>query len=510
MRPRTIAENRDAYFKRYFSPQASILGLKQRAIQGGMLTYLSRVFSYLVQMAGTVILARLLAPEDFGLIAMVTSINGVLLQFRDIGLSDAVIQAKELNQKQMSTLFWVNALLNIVLSLAIAAASTLIAEFYREPRLATVTVVLSLSFIFYGMSDLHFALLKRAMHFWSITIAQTVANVISICVAVYMAWSGHGYWSLVAKNVASAVCMVIIAWIFCNWRPSLPSRNSGARPLFLFGANTVGYLVLNYFTRHLDKTIVGKKFGATELGYYDKAFNLFLMPVSQLTMALHHVAVTTLSKLRDEEDEYRRYYLNALAIVTFLGMPVCAFLSSASHEIVLFLLGPQWVDASGLFMILTISGGIHIVYSTHEWLHVSLGRADRWIRWGAIAFIVSVSGYLLGMMISVKAVAIAYSASIFLMVVPAISYAGKPIGLRFRDVFSAFWRYLVAAALAGISCRLFLNIFIIDWALVLRLCAGFVVYLVIYLTTVIVLHGTTEPIRKFVSIALSFFNREPR
>jgi PST family polysaccharide transporter len=500
---------RTAGYERYFETGQIKQTLKERAIQGGVLTYISRIINFIIQMAGTVILARLLVPEDFGLIAMVTSLNGILFQLRDIGLSDAVIQAPKIDQRQLSTLFWINALFNSCLSLVIVAASPLISRFYREPRLTAITIVLSLSFILYGLSDFHFALLKRGMHFWKITGAQIGANLVCNLAAILLAWRGYRYWALVARNVAFAVSLVAIAWIVCDWKPGPPVRKSGTKHLLFFGVNSIGYLTLNFFTRNIDKTIIGWRFGAIQLGFYDKAFNLFLVPVSQLTMALHHVAVTTLSKLRSEPEKYKRYYLNAVSIISFLGMPVCAFLGSVSQEMILLLFGPKWVQSVELFFLLTISAGVHLIYSTQEWIHVSLGRADRWLRWGAIALVVTVAGYVVAMLISTRAVAVAYTLSVYALVGPAIAYAGKPIGLRFSEVLFACWRYFVGAAVAGACCRLLLSYGFSQGALVLRLLAGFSLYVAAYLIAVIALFRSAEPIRKFIVLALSFFRRIP-
>jgi O-antigen/teichoic acid export membrane protein len=507
--PNTKEEGRSSGGDRYLKTDDLKVVLKARAIRGGVLTYLSRLINYPVQLASTVLLARLLIPEDFGLVTMVTSINGILLMLRDIGLGDAVIQAKSINQRQMSTLFWINALFNCGVALVVVVLSPLIAVFYHEPRIQSICIILSLTFIFYGISDLHFAILKRNMQFGSITVAQLLSSVASNLAAVLMAWKGLGYWSLVARNVVMAVTMVAVGWIACGWRPGLPSRRSGTKPFLFFGANSIGYLIVNYFSRNLDKTMVGKKFGAVPLGYYDKAFSLFLLPVSQLTSALHHVAVTTLSKLRDEPPEFKRYFLTAIEIIAFFGMPVCFFLCSMSRDVVLILLGPKWIATSELFFILTASGGMHIIYSTQEWLHVSLGRSDRWFRWGIFAFIVTVAAYVAGLMISMKAMALAYSLSVFALTGPAIAYAGKPVGLRFREVFSSFWRFFAAAALAGLCCWLVVGSMKGQGSHALRLLVDFLVYVVAYLLGVVALHRSVKPILRFISLVGSFFLRVP-
>jgi PST family polysaccharide transporter len=219
------------------------------------------------------------------------------------------------------------------------------------------------------------------------------------------------------------------------------------------------------------------------------------------------VAVTTLSKLRDEPLEYKRYFLAAIEIIAFFGMPVCAFLCSMSRDIVLLLLGPKWIDTAELFFILTVSGGMHIIYSTQEWLHVSLGRSDRWFRWGIIAFIVTVAGYVIGLLISMKAVAVAYSLSVFILTGPAIAYAGKPIGLRFQEVLLSFWRYFTAAALAGLCCWLVVGYMKGQDLLALRLLVGLLVYVTAYLIGVIALHRSVKPILRFISLIGSFFRK---
>ncbi len=482
--------------------------LRSRAIRAGGFTYLAGLANYVLQIGATVLLARLLTPEDFGLISMVTSLTGILLMLRDIGLSDAVIQAQSLDQRQMSTLFWINALFNSGLSLVVIFLAPLVARFYGEPRVLSVTIVLSLTFVFYGLSDLHMALLKRSMHFWSVGTGQIVATLLSNSAAVLLAWRGYGYWALVARNVVLAVSVVAVAWIACRWRPGLPARRVGIGSFIAFGANSLGYLIMNYFTRNLDKTLVGRKYGAMQLGYYDKAFGLFTIPVSQLTTSLHHVAVSTLGKLRGEPEEYRRYYLSALAAIAFLGMPVCAFLSAMSRDIIVVLLGPKWIAAAPLFFLFTLSGGVHIVYSTHEWLHVSLGRADRWFRWGIIALTVTVTGYAAALFISTKAVAAAYALSIFVLVGPCLEYAGRPIGLHFRDVVACVWKYFVAAALAGVLSRVLLDRLAAQESPGLRVFIAFFVFALVYLSSVVALFRSTQPVTRFVSLIRVFLGKD--
>jgi PST family polysaccharide transporter len=229
-----------------------------------------------------------------------------------------------------------------------------------------------------------------------------------------------------------------------------------------------------------------------------------MLPVSELSTSLHSVAVATLSRLRDDPFRFRKYYLEAISTISLVAMPISAFLAVAGRDVVFILLGPKWERSAPLFTILALSAGIYTVYMTIEWLHVSLGRAERWFRWGLISFVVTMGGILIGIALHPKAVAAAYSIAIIVLIGPAIAYAGRPANLRFWDVLAVFWKYFVAAAVAGGACILGERTLGQIGALV-RLFAFIGLFGTVYVTLVLLLHRGATPFRNFFRVLAALF-----
>jgi O-antigen/teichoic acid export membrane protein len=474
--------------------------LGERAVQGGGITVIARILGQVLQLAGTMVLARVLTPNDFGLVAMVTSIVGLLLLFSDLGFTDATLQAERITHSQASSLFWTIIGFNTLVALSMIVLSPFIAAFYREEKVRLIAVVLSLEVVLFGLGNQHFALLRREMKFMGVSSATLLATFLGNSVAILMAWRGLGYWSLVAREVVFSLVRAVAAWVLCRWLPGVPRRRSGARSLMRYGVTTSGSLGVSYLGDNLDKTLVGKMFGADELGYYTRAFGLFSLPLGQFASSLHHVAVSTLSRLRDQPDEFRRYYLRAISAVSFLGMPLAGFMVTASREITYVFFGPQWSRSAELLAILGFSAGIKMIYSTCEWLNASLGRADRRLKWQLISFCATMAAIGIGLLFGVKGVAIAYSLVTTILTMPALVFAGRPINLGFRAILLSFWQNTAAAASAAAVCWCIFTLVGGAWNVVVRLFVILFAYAMAYLAANVVFNRGLKPIRQFLSL----------
>lgn len=484
----------------YFDDRHLKHQLGQRAVSGGGVSVISRVTGFAIQMVGVIVLARLLSPGDFGLVAMVTAITEIFYVFKDLGLSYATIQESRINHDQVSTLFWINLSFGIIVTVLIILISPAIAWFYQKPQLRLITVVSSVNFLFVGLSTQHLALLKRNMAFVSVAVVEISAALISTALAIGLSWWGWGYWALVARPIILGLVTTLGVWLFCRWRPGRPVRGAGVRPMIRFGANTlVGYL-FDYITVNLDKTLVGKKFGSEQIGYYQRAVYLSKISSDALTMSLTNVAVATLSKLRDDAAKYRRYYIKGLSIISFVGMPLSVFMFIMSREIVFIVLGPQWGRTATIFSVLGLSTGMYLIYNTNGWLHISLGRSDRFRNWSMLAAAVYLLAILIGLAVGVMGVAIAYTSATFLLTIPCLLYAGKPIGLRIGEILSAVWRFVLAAGIAGFACRsLAYGMLSLHGPLVI-LSAAAVIYALLYLVIVTSFFGSPRPIMEYFSL----------
>lgn len=240
---------------KYFDTDHLKSGLKEQAIRGAGATIFSRILSFLAQLFSIIVLARLLTPVDFGLVAMVTIVSLLLQNCGVNGFTEAIIQRESINHKMASTLFWINVFISITLTLLFIAMAPIIAWFYKEPRLYSIAIGISISIISGGLTTLHMALLQRNMQFYISSGIEVGAKVTSVMIAIILAWQGWGYWALVAGAVALPLTIAVGAWIFCRWRPGLPASGSGIIPMLKFALNTYGNFALKYsreiLTRYL-------------------------------------------------------------------------------------------------------------------------------------------------------------------------------------------------------------------------------------------------------------------
>lgn len=424
-------------------------GLRAAAIRGSAVVVASQSVGLVVRVISSMILARLLTPADFGLFAMVVSVTSALLIFKDLGLCDAIIQSPSINDSQLSTLFWINLGASLAMALILVALSPLIGWFYHEPKLVGVCIAWSLVLPVGGFAAQHVALLKRGMFFFGLSVLALVGALVANGVAIFMAWRGAGYWSLVFRDVGSEIVLGVGAWLLCAWRPGLPSRQSGVRPLLAFGGHTIVSFIIKRTIRNLDRTLLGWRFGAQVVGYYHNAFELAALPASQISEAVRSVAVSALSKLRDDPRHYRGNYLKAVRFLALVGFAATAFFVIESPDVIVVLLGRKWLESAHLFGILSLNVGVLMIYLTHVWLHFSLGRADRLARWSAAEAGLMVIAFVIGLPFGATGVAWAYTVAMFFLTISGLWYAGLPIGLKVSEILQAVWRPLLAASIAS-------------------------------------------------------------
>jgi O-antigen/teichoic acid export membrane protein len=384
--------------------------LKSLTVRGGTVTVAAQGAQLILQMASTVVLARLLAPADYGIVGMVTVVIGFGYLFKDLGLSLATVQKTDINHGQISNLFWINVIISVCLALVIAVIAPLIALFYDEPRLRLITIALSVSFVFEGLKVQHNAIMQRRMQFTALSSIQIISMLTGTAIGITAALSGAGYWSLVAMQLTTALTSMMCVWFFCEWRPGRPVKGSGVKGMLVFGANLTGFSVLNFFARNLDNVLIGKYCGAAALGLYSKAYGLMMLPLSQINAPISAVAIPALSRLHDDPDEYRKYYLRAISLIAFVTMPAMVFLAVMSKQVILLVLGPKWVEAARIFSFLAVAGLGQPMANSTGWLFISQGRTRDMLRWGIVGSSVTVLAFLLGLHWGPVGVAACYAA----------------------------------------------------------------------------------------------------
>jgi PST family polysaccharide transporter len=471
-----------AEHQNFFDTEHLKTDLKGRSVRGGAVTMTAQVAKFLLQTGSTVVLARILTPQDYGLIAMVTAITGFVAMFKDMGLSLATIQKTEINHLQVSTLFWINVAVSIVLALILVAIAPIISWFYSEPKLTGITLVLAGTFIFSGLTVQHQALLRRQMRFSTLAMVEIGSMAAGITTGIILAWYGAGYWALVGLSAATALSNVVLVWFFCEWRPGLPVRRSGVRSMIAFGGHLTGFGIVNYFARNFDQILLGRFCGANVLGLYSRAYNIMMLPISQVREPLNAVAIPALSHIQNEPVRYKKYYIKLVTLLAFITMPLTVLLFVCADEVIGLLLGSKWLGAVSIFKVLAVAAFIQPVVTTVGLVLISLGQSKRYFTVGTINSIIIVISFILGLPWGAIGVAIAYTIASYVMSVPVSWYCFRRSPISLTDFFSAISRPVIASIITGFvvfSVRSYLANFSDAFSFVLSLIIGLLTYIVV-------------------------------
>ncbi len=424
---------------------------KKSTVRSGAYALMGEAVDFVLRLGSLVILARLLLPEHFGLISMVTAITAVGERFKDLGLMSATIQSPTLNHKQSSTLFWVNAAIGAAIMLVISALAYPIARFYRDSRLAYITLAIASTFLWSGAANQHHALLRRSMRYRAIAVIQLTASAGSIAVAIVMAVQGSGYWALVAREVTRSAFLSIGAWLCFPWIPGVPSKGTGVRHMLRFGVDITAVNVLHLLTQSLDQILIGKVFGAHPLGLYRQGYQLALAPLNQISYPIRVVAESALSRLQDDAPRYRNYYRNILKATSLATVPVGLFMAVYAEEIVAVALGRDWLAAAPVFRILGLASCLRPAAETAGAVMVSRGLSRRFFRLGLLSATAFTILVLAGLPFGLEGVASAHLLALWLLLVPKLYWSFQATPVRVRDFFASVAKPAAASLVMSVS-----------------------------------------------------------
>ena len=328
-------------------------------------------------------LARLLTPAQFGIVAMVAPLVGLVQLFAELGLTQAVIQRPSLTHRELSGLFWINGAVSLGLAALLAAASPLVAAFYGEPKTMAVTASLAVPLVLGGFAAQQMALMSRRLQFTALASIDVGSTAASAAVGILCAWCGLGYWSLVAMQAANNAANLAAAWAVSGWRPGKPRLDAAVTPLLRFGGDVTGYNLVNYLSFNLDNVLIGWASGVGALGLYDRAFRLMLPSVMQLTTPFTRITVPLLSRLQAEPDRYRSSFAQVLRALLLATLPGLAWSIVFADQAITALLGARWQAAGPILAALGAGALLLPVNNAVAWLFISQGRTREQLVWGA-------------------------------------------------------------------------------------------------------------------------------
>lgn len=419
----------------WLAPLASTGSLKQRGFNSLVWLLASQAGRLLTLLVSTMLLVRLLPPSDFGLVAMAATITALMLAFKDAGMTTATMQQTTLTHPQVSTLFWLNQGVAVGLAGLTALLAQPLAWFYGQPTLVPVVLLLALGFVVSGVGVQHDALLRRAMRFKALAVLEVTSTLLSVLVAVGLAWQGAGWVALVLQRVLQLMFYSAGCWALCSWRPSPLWQWGSSKAQAGFGAQISAFNAVNYFARNGDNILIGWYWGPALLGVYAKAYDTLLAPLQQLAGPLNNTLLPLLARLRNEPTRYRAAFLRAYTPAMLLLLPVGLVLSVLPQAVVATVFGPSpaWQPAVPVLGWLGLAVATQLVGTATGTLLLSQQRGSDFAIQGVVGAVLSVTSFAIGLPHGIGAVAGCYVIMHIVLWQPLLCWwVGRtgPVGFR--------------------------------------------------------------------------------
>jgi PST family polysaccharide transporter len=395
-------------------------------------------------------LARFMTPEEFGLVGMVTVIANYASVLLNFGFGSALVQRRQTSTADLSTVFWFNVLVGVLLTGLFAVASPALAAFYGRPELELISAVLALNFLLLAPSIVQRTMLHRELRFRGLAVVDLVATVVSSVLALGMGVTGWGTWSLVAWTLSRSAVQTVGSVALYRWIPALTFSRASVREMFGFAANVTASETLGYVAANVDRLLVGKFLGAGALGIYEQAVRLMMLPVANTSMVLGRVLFPALARMQDEPDRARGVYLKSVRMSMFVASPFLVGLLVAAEPFVAVAYGPGWDDLVPVLRLTALTGLASTLMTLATSVFRSTGQANLELRVGSVRRILGVAFACVGVMWNVVAVALGRLLAVLVGVVLYQRVIGRMLGVSLRaQVLNVSTVVVASFALAG-------------------------------------------------------------
>ncbi|HEY9601128.1 MAG TPA: MOP flippase family protein [Allocoleopsis sp.] len=384
------------------------MNLRQNAVKGVVWSAITSWGRQAIAFIVFFLLARLLGPEAFGLVALATVFLAFVQVFVDQGFAEAIIQRHELDPEHLDTAFWTNLGIGLLITVLCIGTAGLAAELFHEPQLAPVIRWLSLNFTIIALSSVQDAILRRNLAFRSLAVRSLIGVVAGGVVGVVMAFSGYGVWSLVGQQLSSGLVQTTVLWWASHWRPGFRVSQSHFKELFSFGINVVGMNVLEFVNRRADDFLVGYFLGSKALGYYSVAYRLMMIGLDLLTNVINQVAIPTFSKLQLEPERLLRAFYSVIELTSLVSFPAFIGLAVLAPELLPTLLGAKWFPSIPVIQVLALIGVLHSVYYYNGSVIMAMGKPSWKLIINFIYSIANVIAFIIAVRWGIVAVAAAF------------------------------------------------------------------------------------------------------
>lgn len=454
--------------------------VKKQLTSGTLFIATAKYTGVAINLLITAILARILVPEQFAIVAISSVLSNFFNLFSDFGFASAIIQRQDLKDKDYNNIFSLSAYLGIILSAIFICISKPFAEIYSQQILESIIQILAIQVLFTSLNIVPNALLTKAKEFRFIAIRTIAINLISGISAVLFAFAYQSIYSLIITPVLTSVLLFLINSIKVRkLRFTFTPEFSSIRKILDYSSYNLGYNIINYISRNIDKLLIGKHLPIQELGYYEKSYTLMLYPIMNIISVLNPVIHPVLSKYQDDVSYIYKYFCGILKVFAWIGFPISVVLITFSEEVIHIILGNNWDGSIPIFRTFAVSIGFQIIYALQGPFFL-IRNAPKAMFWcGTVTAILNTAALLSGIFFFHDTTMIAWLIDASYIITTAVTFYWL-YKICFNSRYSDFWLNILPPALTS---AIYLGIILVT----VQFATGTLALILKYATTTIFL-----------------------
>lgn len=418
------------------------MSLKQKTISGLLWSFIDDIAKVGIIFVSGIILARLLTPREYGLIGMTTIFIAISQSFIDSGFKQALIRKKDCTQTDFSTVFYFNLLVSILFYLVLFIFSEFIGKFFNEPQLGAILRVLGLGLIINALALVQQTQLTKNINFRLQTWISIISSLVSGAIGIYMAFTGYGVWSLVASTLSRSFVVLLLLWLWRDWRPSWVFSWASFKEMFAFGSRLLISGLINTIYQNVYNLIIGKYFSAADLGYYTQAQTFRNLPSQHLTSVIQRVSYPVLATLQDDKQRLKATYRKLIQSTMLITFVLMLGMVAVAEPLMITLVGEQWRPSIGYLQLLCIVGMFYPLHAINLNMLQVQGRSDLFLRLEVIKKVLAVPVIVIGVFFGIKVMIIGMFVNTLISYYLNAYWSGKFIGYsmvqQIKDILPSF------------------------------------------------------------------------
>lgn len=476
--------------------------LKQKAITGTIWSAIQKFGISAITFLSNIVLARLLTPDDYGCIGMLAIFlvisNSLILG----GFISALIQKKDADDVDFSTVFYWNLVVSILLYIGLFVAAPYIADFYHIEKLNIVLRVQGIVLLLNGLSAIQTTLLRKTLNFNKLAKVNISSSLISVVIAIFMAFEGFGVWALVTQQIAISFFNALFLWITTTWRPILRFSTKSFKTLFSYGAFLLLAEIINSICDNIQGLIIGRKFSSATMGFYSQAKKLEEVPTTSITHVVNQVTFPIYASLQDDKDRLKKTVRKTLGLMNYINFPLMLILLVVAKPLFVILFSEKWLDSVFYFQILCLAGLANCLQSVNYQVVSAVGRSKELFYWNFVKRSVGLLFMLIGLSWGVEGLLIGMVLSTYFTYIVNAKLAESSTGYSLSQQINDFMPSLCIGIIASVIA--YSVVLVTENNFLLLLLQGFV-FIIIYLILSYIIKS--ENLFELISIVKKYINK---